>query len=670
MEGVNGWTSFPQNYLLKSGTWKQKTGWAKKGWPKTSQILALFHWQRNRHSHFQGQVRPFKKNAGPFFKEKVLTKPQKKLPISFILKILPAQLSPYLPMRRYLLISALLGIFPMLLPAQNLDWKKNLFPETAYHPNGHILQKEISTSRIGSDGRMYVVGFFEGFSTRFDGTLLKADSLGFIKYRDNGWFMEPQNMLPSSLLLACFESNGQVAWVKTLTTQENMAEFSFQSANGALPKRTALNFDGDGNLLLAGMLFGDTLSFNGVPFEFKPDMANRIFMLKVTPGGSLVWGRTEQPTMANRVPTARSIREQNGIVEAFFSGPDSAYAGHLLMRTSSSGVPLNSVKAFTNQASPAFGGHFAHTILPDGKIAIGSLSAMFSNEARGQILVLNPDLSPAAQHRILVNGIPSPPTSLMVLPDGQLAAFLTGGPVAGANQIIWDNDTLDFESTPASGAAFAKTLFVRLNGTGCMKKIQVIERATAGNNVLTPNGNILSGWVGDMDPQFCDHQFSLKLIDRNGNEQGNLALGDLGLSIGITDGQGITNRHHLDYRNGIVAGCYGKYLFKASFPDPVINDESFTGCLSNRNVVLANEKAQASLLPTTVFEKEPGQWQVQATAGTQGEWQVVSLLGQRLKSVQMENGLATFSSSGLPGGMYLLQYTSKNGTETQRFVVK
>jgi hypothetical protein len=36
----------------------------------------------------------------------------------------------------------------------------------------------------------------------------------------------------------------------------------------------------------------------------------------------------------------------------------------------------------------------------------------------------------------------------------------------------------------------------------------------------------------------------------------------------------------------------------------------------------------------------------------------------------MENGSATFSSKGLPGGMYLLQSAGKNGAETQRFVVK
>lgn len=573
-------------------------------------------------------------------------------------------------MKKLILVFSLISSSLSTAFSQTLEWKKNMFPTVQSHPSvGGPIPCRINSTQIGPDGRIYSIGYFGGNRVNFNGTIIKADSLGFRKWRIASG-ANPTANIPESILVSCHESNGNLAWVKTITTAENTA-FGLQSGFGdSYSGRNNLNFDSNGNILVGGAIVGDTLSFDGVPFEFDITYSQRAFVIKISPNGSLLWGRSEIAGSPDRYPTARSLRERNGVIEAYFTGADNNPAYHRMIRTTSGGAPLPSVVQASVSTFAGVNGLSAHENMSNGKVLYGSLTFQTS-PIRSAIIELNPDLTTSKETTAdLNNSSTLVPSSFHTMADSQRVVILsTNALVAGSNQLIWGDDTLNITANTSTSAE--RSVFIRLSNLDCMKKVGYLNYVTVGQNVTTPNRNIVLLRESTTEETTTDPGLALKLIDQNGDEQASLALGNLGLSPGVRDGYMFANRHCLSWQNGAVAGCYGKFLFKASLPDPVVAEQSFADCLSNRNILLANEKVLTSNANLKLFEKEPGLWVVQSLIGNNADLVVVSLMGQHLQTVKMENGSASFSTKGMSAGMYLLRTTSSRGSsDSQRIIVK
>ncbi|HOY97564.1 MAG TPA: T9SS type A sorting domain-containing protein, partial [Catalimonadaceae bacterium] len=434
--------------------------------------------------------------------------------------------------------------------------------------------------------------------------------------------------------------------------------------------RNHLNFDISGNIVVAGAIVGDTLSFGGVPFEFDTTYSQRAFVIKISPNGSLLWGRSEIAGSPDRYPAARSLRERNGVVEAYFTGADNNPANHKMIRTTSAGVALPSVMQASTNTFAGVNGLSAHETLSNGRLLYGSLTFQTS-PIRSTIIELNSDLTTYKETTADLNNSSTLfPSSFHSLADSQQVVILsTNALVTGTNQLIWGNDTLNFTANASSSPE--RSVFVRLSNLDCMKNVGYLNYVTVGQNVTTPNKNLVLIRETNVEESTADLNLTIKLLDLNGAEHASLALGNLGRSGGVKDGFMFTNRHFLSWQNGVVAGCYGSWLFKASLPDPVVADQSFAGCLSNRNILSPNEKTLSGNSQLIVFEKNPGLWDVQSSDGNNADLEVVSLVGQHLQNIKMKNAYASFSTKGLPPGMYLLRMASSMGfPKTLRFMVK
>lgn len=573
------------------------------------------------------------------------------------------------------LIGALL--IPFLFFGQQLDWKNEIVGESIFGRS----YASIKATAVGPDGRIYSTGYFHGFRATLGNTVLLADSAGFVNhYANPNYYSPPQ--FPTSLFVACHESNGTLAWAKTITSAtgyDPTVSFLWPSfLQATYLSGDKLSFDEQGNLVMAGIYLGNNLRYDGVPFESNAQNEEniRFILAKIAPSGALIWAHAQNTPGNNFGFRVKSLQIQNGNIQCLVFTPDQGgVRKYTVYRFSGSGTALP-----TQTYQPGFEGGdqsllMAQAMLADGRQLFGSFVPTETG-GKNVVSVLNPDLTISDHHFISLHPEGQSTiqpyafyfNSIAQLPDGQISLlFSLSGTTVGNHvwKLVVDTDTLD---VPLQ--ANTQTIMVRLADPACMKKVALLDFPNLGENVLSQNGNWMILKAKNRHEIGSDTLSDLRLLDRNGNGLQTLPLGNLGISYHLFAEDDLISNHSFSWRNGTVAGCHGSWLFKATMPDPIIADESFTGCLSNRNVVLANEKAQSSLLPTVVFEKEPGQWQVQTTAGTQAEIHLVSMLGQRLQTVKMENGSATFSSKGLPGGMYLLQSAGKIGAETQRFVVK
>jgi hypothetical protein len=579
----------------------------------------------------------------------------------------------------FLSIITISAFLPLFLSAQSLDWKTSISSSvSASGPSA-----EFKGTAQGPDGRIYSTGYFHGFRAKIGNTVLKADSVGFKAHYSDPTFVNPPEV-PTSLFVACHESNGSLAWAKTITSapafdvsQPGAGFFSnFLSGD-------KLVFDNQGNLVMAGIYMGDTLMFDGVPFNSNAPEGNKIkvVVVKIAPSGSLLWGHSEKPLSNLNTPRVKSLQIQNGTIEALVYMPDISNdeSKYSLLRFSGNGARLPALSYQPQFAGGSSSWLISQSTLPDGRHLFCSYSSPLSGgDGKNVISVLHPDLSAVSHHSISFfaqgQSTNPPPTNLFsfnsigVLPDGQISALFTVDPIAPTFpdwKLIMNTDTLDIPIQTNT-----RTIMVRMAEPGCMKKVALLDFSNFGENEVSPNGS----WVILKNDNLIfgtDTMPEIRMVDRNGSVIHTVPLGNLGTSSSLFAEHVLNTIHTLKWQNGHVAGCFGSWLFKASLPDPVVADQSFSGCLSNRNIVLSNEKPLATNQAIRVFETEPGTWAIQSVSATSGSYQVVSPLGQTLLNGKIAEGRAHFSSKGLARGIYLLRQQGLPGEmQTVRFMVK
>jgi hypothetical protein len=557
---------------------------------------------------------------------------------------------------------------PLFLSAQSLDWKTRISGKaetSTFNPSA-----EFKTTAVGPDGRIYSSGYFHGFRAKIGNTVLKADSAGFVHYYSDTTIFNPPP-IPTSLFVSCHETNGTLVWAKTITSAPAYDISSFLFGTFPSVSGDKIVFDDQGNLVMAGVYMGDTLKYDGVPFENNaPELVKfKVVITKISPSGSLIWGRSERPLSNLNNPRVKSLQIQNGTIEAMVFRPDSIIH-YTIFRYTGNGTRLPAVNF-----QPQFAGGnrsclTSHCSLPDGRYLFCSYSyPLDGGDGTSTISVLNPDFSAVSHHKIsvLIQGQPGNPassgsglpSSIGTLPDGQISVLLMVlNPLTITSdwKLIIDSDTLDIPVQTNT-----QTLMIRMSEPGCMKKVEMLDFSSFGKNDISPNGN----WVilnGDDNLNFgFDTLQKIKMVDRNGTVVQSLPIGNLGASTSLYAEHELNTVHHLQWVNGGVTGCFGSWLFKASLPDPVVADQSFSGCLSNRNLLLSNEETLHSDPNAQVFESQPGNWEIRGLPANGAHYQLMSALGQTLLSGFSPSETARFKTASLPVGMYYLRISDEKG---------
>ncbi|HPI12040.1 MAG TPA: hypothetical protein PLK63_13445 [Catalimonadaceae bacterium] len=559
------------------------------------------------------------------------------------------------------------SFLPFFLSAQSLDWKTRISGKA--EPTTNNPSAEFKTTAVGPDGRIYSSGYFHGFHAHIGNTILKADSAGFVDYYSDTNFFGPPP-IPTSLFVACHESNGTLVWAKAITSAPAYDISSFLLWAWPSVSGDKIVFDDQGNLVMAGVYMGDTLKYDGVPFENNaPELVKfKVVITKISPSGSLIWGRSERPLSNFNNPRVKSLQILNGNIEAMVFRPDSV-VHYTIFRYTGNGTRLPALNYQPQFAGGNSSWLTSHCSLPDGRYLFCSYSSIMDGGNGTSIFsVLNPDFSAVSHHKISVYipGQPGNPTSgsgfpssIGTLPDGQISVLLmviNNLTITSDWKLIIDTDTLDIPIQTNT-----QTLMIRMSEPGCMKKVEMLDFSNFGENDLSPNGN----WVilkGNDNLNFgVDTLPEIKMVDRNGSVIQSLPLGNLGASPSLYAENALNTVHHLQWTNGGVIGCYGSWLFKASLPDPVVADQSFSGCLSNRSLLLANEETLHPDPVACVYESQPGNWEIQGLPANGARYQLMSAQGQTLLSGSTTSVTARFKTASLPVGMYYLHINDEKG---------
>ncbi len=575
---------------------------------------------------------------------------------------------------------AAITLFPFFLSAQSLEWKTKI--SATGDPLG-VPFAEFKATAVGPDGRIYSTGYFCGFRAQIGNTIMKADSLGFVQY-----MLQTPNppQIPASIFVTCHEANGSVAWAHTITSKQGYRSEEISNFGKSWISGNKLSFDAQGNILFAGFIFGDTLSYSGVPFEFQSNPTApgtglpRLVVAKISTSGSLVWGHSHAGTVG--LPLyAREIRYFDNTIEVMTNGLTTQTASWSVLRYSDSGTLLSN-PIYQAQFPGASTGWLYNTLrFSDGRYLTSFLLTVpLGGDMTTVITLLNPDFSTISHHKIKLieatqgfTGLTFP-QSASILPDGQIGLFLGLDLSSGYPdwKLILDEDTLDMNGLSLSTSVMSTpqgTIFVRLSDPGCMKNVKSFDFISYGENTTSANGNFVVLNVKDYPEVGGDTTLKLRQLDRNGNILNTVQLGNLGASFVNNDEGPGNSRHSLAPMSGGVAGTFGSWLFKASLPDPVVADQSFSGCLSNRNLLLANEETLRPDPVARVFESQPGNWEIHGLPANGARYQLMSAQGKTLLSGSSTTETARFKTASLPVGMYYLHINDEKGlSQTLRVV--
>jgi len=576
-------------------------------------------------------------------------------------------------MRKLTFTNILFFLFLLQLPSlgQSLQWQSEIGIPDSLDDNS-----EFKAAETGPDGKIYSTGYFTGVRTKIGNTFLYADMVGFYSIYQPSWGFKPL-----TAFVACHEVNGTLSWAKTIHTHQG----ALSPTIGDLTVNLAgakIAFDTQGNLLVAGIANGDTLYFNGQAFEFNTTPpsptptypTSRVFLLKLSPSGNLIWGRSipfsNSPSTLS--PEVRYLGYHNGAIELLSNKFEASTQIHknTLYRYSDAGVSLGT-KTYT-QTSPDFSGGkvLANYRYPNGKFLLAQYSEPFIGLPTPNITrlsLLQADLTEIENHKICLfsainqavggNGpIPCYPSSLRVLPDGQIAIVLTLGNAAMDMQLIFDNDTL---ALPQMNSTFSYTsIFIRLSQLGCMKKIETFGYFSDGEMAISPNGNSfgLSHRPHWNMALFPNDPASLVAFDKNGIS---LSLSNLSFLTYVRPYNSATSGfpisiYNLKWTNNGILGITGNKLIKLStLPDPVVSDNSFSGCLSDRNIALSTSNLSKdnrlhlvrSALGELYFEGIPSE-------GV--SYKLINTFGQTIKAGQLNASTSKLAIVAQPTGIYYL----------------
>jgi len=569
-------------------------------------------------------------------------------------------------MKKLTFTNILFFLFLLQLPSlgQSLQWQSEIGIPDSLNDNS-----EFKAAESGPDGKIYSTGYFTGVRTKIGNTFLYADSLGFASFYQSS---NPDKK-PATAFVACHEANGILSWAKTIHTSEGYSGYNDPSI---IQTGVKIAFDPIGNLLIAGVVYGDTIYFNGQAFEFNASTPQtldqiipRVFLLKLSISGSLIWGRSIPFNVwpSTNCPEVKYMGYNNGGIELLSNQLDfsSNINKNSLYRFSDAGLALPT-KTYTQSSTDFSGGMvFSNFRYSDGKFLLAQFNGGVPSYLGTRLSVLQSDLTELENHRVCLYsalnqasgtgiGLPCWPSSIRVLPDGQIGLLMGISNPQPDMQLIFDNDTLALPLL--SPIARNRSVFIRLSQLGCMKRVQILEYNSEGEVAISPNGNSFGLAHPVINSPPFNGNLSIAGLDRNGVP---ITLSGLNFMSFVRPYPNIISGlpvfvYNLKWTNNGILGITGNKLIKLStLPDPVVSDNSFSGCLSNRNIALStSDLSKDSRLH--LVRSALGELYFEGIPNEGVSYKLINTFGQTIKAGQLNASTSKLAIVAQPTGIYYL----------------
>jgi len=581
-------------------------------------------------------------------------------------------------MKKLTSVQILIFSFLLRLPAlgQTLQWQSEIgLPGSLPGPGSGNSESEYKFAETGPDGKIYSTGYFTGNRTKIGNTFLYADSAGFASFYQS---MNPDKK-PATAFVACHEANGVLSWAKTIHTSEGYSSINDPSI---IQTGVKITFDPLGNPLIAGIVYGDTLYFNGQAFEINTSTPQtldqiipRIFILKLSNGGNLIWGKSIPFNVwpSTNSPEVKYLGYHNGGIEILSNQLEVSSNTHKnsLYRYSDAGLALNT-KTYT-QASLDFQGGmvFSNHRYPDGKFLLAQFNPGVPSFSGTRLSLLQPDLTEIENHRICLYsalnqasgsgfGLPFWPSSIRVLPDGQISLLMGISNPQPDMQLIFDNDTLTLPLL--SPIDRNRSLFIRLSQLGCMKKVEMLEYNSEGEMAMSSNGNSYGLSHSQISGPLFNGNLSISGLDRNGES---ISLSNLNFTGFVRPYSNIIFGlpvfvYNFKLSNNGILGVFGNKMIKLNVTDPMVLDNSFSGCLSNRNIALSTSDLSKDNRLNLVWSA-PGEWSFKGIPTEGVSYKLINSFGQTIGKGELNASTPKLAIGARTSGIYYLHVQPTKG---------
>jgi hypothetical protein len=234
--------------------------------------------------------------------------------------------------------------------------------------------------------------------------------------------------------------------------------------------------------------------------------------------------------------------------------------------------------------------------------------------------------------------------------------------LSGDENIMVGNDTLSVGSF-ISGSNPSKSLLIKLSDYNCMKHVEGIDQYLAGSNSVSGNGNIFSIGIRDMNFGYDSSVF--QQYNRNGELISKVNLEQNGY-VNYTNFEvngAISSQFTSQLVNQDLFISHGQHIFKLQIQDPVANEESFSGCLSNRALLLNTEGASPEFPEEWVSKVENGIIFHIKFTGNQA-YKLIDSHGKVLKYGIISEDENEIVTRNLPSGIFLFQLETEKGVKS------
>ena len=561
---------------------------------------------------------------------------------------------------------ALILAFTISSNAQTKIWEKKISPS-----NSFLLTKaEIKDFVVGSDGKIYSTGFYRGNRALFGSLLVHSDSN----------LTQPRRLQTSSetetSFLACQSPTGDFLWVKNLVSDESVNSVFMPDWLGT-NLGTKVTLGPDGSIYFTGFIFGDSIRFGNSVLPTNSGLGfAKLYIVKTNGNGDLTWGKTFNsgpfgvfPRFLKFIGSDIALVVSHGGQLEIGTTPTPTTFGLLQIIFDQQGNILSNVPY--GFSSPLLNGfdpenNFTRR-LPDGKWVISHF-APFSGYLGSFLSILNPDFSLNQTLKIEMksgNGGIKPifPLDFLAMPQNKFGLFVgISNDLSGDENIMVGNDTLSVGSF-TSGSNPSKSLLIKLSDYNCMKHVEGIDQYLAGSNSVSGNGNIFSIGIRDMNFGYDSSVF--QQYNRNGELISKVNLEQNGY-VNYTNFEvngAISSQFTSQLVNQDLFISHGQHIFKLQIQDPVANEESFSGCLSNRALLLNTEGASPEFPEEWVSKVENGIIFHIKFTGNQA-YKLIDSHGKVLKYGIISEDENEIVTRNLPSGIFLFQLETEKGVKS------
>lgn len=586
-------------------------------------------------------------------------------------------------------------LFSLSLHAQNLGWKAEI---KLSQPNGNlpaaIPNAEFTDLVVGPGKRIYTCGYFNTRKAGFGSIEVHGDSID----QNPSWIYDSSQVLTS--FVSCQDSTGNFLWVKSL--QSDLAASNFRDAYTNTGQKILVSPAEE--VYVGGSIYADTIGLEGSDIVGLNPQNTYLYLFKFSSEGAMAWsklfklpggggaewlsGSLKNNMLEWVVRRDCSLSLDGSEILASPDFTDGLYRNILGKITVTTSGTLLSSSDYAEPLTDTATCYFTR-VLENGKMVTAHRFFSVSNSI-GQVddrltshVVLRDSnfgiesgftmklIGPAGEQNI-----PIFPTDLLPLPDGGYALFASvptagvGSGAVGNELLVVGNDTLTVPwfTDPEKNIG----LFIKLSSFNCMKSVRVLPYHIFGEICITPVGDYLAAGGSDQVgiPGYLESDtLNLLHLNRNGSLVNVVATGENVIPFATARGREVYfKKFHFSSLGDKAVCASGRFMFQWLGTGSGSADSSFTGCLSDRALLLANSpvepKSSIRLLGNPVSDYVT----IEGGLSLSAKVEILNSLGQKM-TLSSEEKDGRFYVGNVPAGVYrLLIWDSEKKAGTLNFV--